>query len=64
MAQTTGPSLGSLAEILENSLEPEVNPDRPRLLAPVDLQAVKACGVTFAESLLERVIEEQAMGDA
>ena len=64
VAQTTGPSLGSLAEILENSLEPTVNPDRPRLLAPVDLQAVKACGVTFAESLLERVIEEQAKGDA
>ena len=64
VAQTTGPSLGLLAEILENSLEPAVNPDRPRLLAPVDLQAVKACGVTFAESLLERVIEEQAKGDA
>ena len=64
VAQTTGPSLGSLAEILENSLEPEVNPDRPRLLAPVDLQAGKACGVTFAESLLERVIEEQAKGAA
>ena len=34
------------------------------LLAPVDLQAVKAAGVTFAESMLERVIEEQAGGDA
>ena len=33
------------------------------LLAPVDLQAVKACGVTFATSMLERVIEEQARGD-
>ncbi len=33
------------------------------LLAPVDLQAVKACGVTFAASMLERVIEEQARGD-
>ncbi|MDQ2822213.1 MAG: fumarylacetoacetate hydrolase family protein [Pseudomonadota bacterium] len=33
------------------------------LLAPCDLQAVKACGVTFAVSLLERVIEEQAGGD-
>jgi fumarylacetoacetate (FAA) hydrolase family protein len=31
-----------------------------RLLAPCDLQAIKACGVTFAVSLLERVIEEQA----
>jgi len=35
----------------------------PRLLAPVDLQAVKACGVTFVRSLLERVIEERAKGD-
>ena len=36
---------------------------RDSLLAPVDLQAVKACGVTFAASMLERVIEEQARGD-
>jgi fumarylacetoacetate (FAA) hydrolase family protein len=34
-----------------------------RLLAPCDLQAVKAAGVTFADSLLERVIEERAKGD-
>jgi fumarylacetoacetate (FAA) hydrolase family protein len=34
-----------------------------RILAPVDLQPVKASGVTFVESLLERVIEEQARGD-
>ena len=34
-----------------------------KLLAPCDLQAIKACGVTFAVSLLERVIEEQAAGD-
>ncbi|WP_293451726.1 fumarylacetoacetate hydrolase family protein [Phenylobacterium sp.] len=38
--------------------------ERIRLLAPCDLQAVKAAGVTFADSLLERVIEEQARGDA
>lgn len=35
-----------------------------RLLAPCDLQAIKACGVTFASSMVERVIEEQAAGDA
>jgi len=35
----------------------------PRLLAPVDLHAIKACGVTFADSMVERVIEEQADGD-
>ncbi|UHS63505.1 fumarylacetoacetate hydrolase family protein [Agrobacterium vaccinii] len=34
-----------------------------RILAPIDLQAVKAAGVTFADSMLERVIEEQAKGD-
>jgi fumarylacetoacetate (FAA) hydrolase family protein len=37
---------------------------RIRLLAPCDLQAVKACGVTFARSMIERVIEEKAAGDA
>ncbi|NKJ44115.1 fumarylacetoacetate hydrolase family protein [Novosphingobium sp. SG720] len=34
------------------------------LLSPVDLQCVKACGVTFATSTLERVIEERARGDS
>ena len=37
--------------------------DRPHLLAPCDLQVVKACGVTFARSMVERVIEERAGGD-
>ena len=37
---------------------------RPSLLSPIDLQAVKAAGVTFVVSLLERVIEEQARGAA
>ena len=35
----------------------------PRFLAPCDLQAIKAAGVTFADSLVERVIEERAKGD-
>ncbi|MFJ6280127.1 fumarylacetoacetate hydrolase family protein [Arthrobacter subterraneus] len=35
----------------------------PHLLAPVDLQAVKACGVTFVDSMIERVIEERCAGD-
>ncbi|QNP74077.1 fumarylacetoacetate hydrolase family protein [Streptomyces roseirectus] len=39
------------------------NQDVPRLLAPVDLQVIKAAGVTFARSLLERVIEERTGGD-
>jgi fumarylacetoacetate (FAA) hydrolase family protein len=49
-----GESLGPVANLHEDGL---------RLLAPCDLQAIKACGVTFAVSLLERVIEEQAKGD-
>lgn len=36
----------------------------PRLLAPIDLQCIKACGVTFALSAIERVIEERARGDS
>ncbi|WP_156408455.1 MULTISPECIES: fumarylacetoacetate hydrolase family protein [unclassified Ensifer] len=39
------------------------NPSIPRLLAPCDLHAIKACGVTFARSMLERVIEERAAGN-
>ncbi len=39
------------------------NPSMPRLLAPCDLHAIKACGVTFARSMLERVIEERAAGN-
>jgi fumarylacetoacetate (FAA) hydrolase family protein len=35
-----------------------------KILAPIDLQAIKAAGVTFASSMLERVIEEKARGDA
>ncbi|SDK72494.1 Fumarylacetoacetate (FAA) hydrolase family protein [Franzmannia pantelleriensis] len=56
-----GESLGKVQTLLDNSL---AEPQRaPYLLAPCDVQAVKACGVTFAVSLLERVIEEQAGGD-
>ncbi|AHK47094.1 hypothetical protein OV14_b0623 (plasmid) [Ensifer adhaerens OV14] len=39
------------------------NPSMPRLLAPCDLHAIKACGVTFARSMIERVIEERAAGN-
>lgn len=56
-----GPNLGSIEALLANSQLPQ--PQAPYLLAPCDVQAIKACGVTFAVSLLERVIEEQAGGD-
>jgi len=56
-----GRDLGSVEEIAANSLEGGA--DALHLLAPCDLQAVKACGVTFARSMIERVIEERAAGD-
>jgi fumarylacetoacetate (FAA) hydrolase family protein len=58
------PRVGSFLDVLDNSTEQTRNPKAPWLLAPCDLQAVKASGVTFVASLLERVIEEQARGDA
>ena len=51
LAGARGERIGSLEEIV------------PGLLAPIDLQAIKAAGVTFAVSLLERLIEEHAKGD-
>lgn len=57
-----GRDIGALTDLLANSDEASRDGARPWLLAPVDLQAVKASGVTFVTSLLERVIEEQAMG--
>ncbi|MEX2520096.1 MAG: fumarylacetoacetate hydrolase family protein [Paracoccaceae bacterium] len=54
-----GEKVGTLEEIARASEGGE----GARFLAPVDLQAVKACGVTFAGSMVERVIEEQAAGD-
>src|SRR5690349_2504767 len=55
--------LGSLAEPLANTPPESRDATKPHLLAPVDLQALKAAGVTFAQSLLERVVEEQSRGD-
>jgi fumarylacetoacetate (FAA) hydrolase family protein len=55
--------LGSAAGLLANSAHDRRDPTQPYFLAPVDLQAVRACGVTFIASMLERVIEEQAKGD-
>jgi fumarylacetoacetate (FAA) hydrolase family protein len=55
--------VGSLAELLANTPPETRDAKKPWLLAPVDLQALKAAGVTFARSLLERVVEEQSRGD-
>jgi fumarylacetoacetate (FAA) hydrolase family protein len=58
-----GENLGALVAVLENSIEGAGNFSRLHLLAPCDLQAVKACGVTFARSMIERMIEEKAAGN-
>ncbi len=59
-----GERIGDLASLLANSVESSRDPSKPWLLAPSDLQAVKAAGVTFPVSMMERVIEEKARGDA
>ena len=58
-----GPAIGPIDAILTNTPTESRDPGRPWLLAPLDLQAIKAAGVTFAISMLERVIEERARGD-
>jgi len=60
----TATRITSLDEAIANSDATARDEAKPWLLAPCDLQAIKASGVTFVESLLERVIEEQARGDA
>ena len=58
-----GKNIGTLAAVLANTPPETRNPTKPWLLAPIDLQAIKAAGVTFAISMLERVIEERARGN-
>ena len=57
------PRIADLSRVLANSSERERDGEMPWLLAPCDLQAIKASGVTFVSSMLERVIEEQARGN-
>ena len=64
LASGKAPILGHIDEILNQAHDPLVKPVGPWLMAPCDLQAIKAAGVTFVSSMLERVIEEQARGDA
>lgn len=59
-----GDRIGAIDEIAANSTESAGDDGQVHFLAPCDLQAVKACGVTFANSMVERVIEERAAGDA
>ncbi len=57
------PRIASVADVIANSSADARVDETPWLLAPCDLQAVKASGVTFVASMLERVIEEQARGN-
>ncbi len=63
VAQAEGVEIGDINKIAENSWSETGNSGAPSLVSPIDLQAVKASGVTFVASMLERVIEEQAKGD-
>lgn len=63
VAGLDGTRVGDFAEILANTGAASRDHTRPWLLAPVDLQALKAAGVTFPVSMIERVIEERARGD-
>ena len=57
-----GEPLGALADILANTPPDQRNRARPWLLTPIDLHVIKAAGVTFAVSMIERVIEEKTKG--
>ena len=63
LAHAGGDRVGDFAAILANTPPDRRDRGKPWLLTPVDLQALKAAGVTFAVSMLERVIEERARGD-
>ncbi len=60
----SGPVVGLLDEVWANTAPDTRDVRRPWLLSPIDLQVVKASGVTFPVSMLERIIEERARGDA
>ena len=64
LAAFEGRDLGALADMEFVTVWDESSPAAVKLLSPVDLQCVKASGVTFAVSAVERVIEERARGDA
>ena len=60
---SSGITVGSLTELEAESLSAACDSSTRHFLAPNDLQSVKAAGVTFASSMVERVIEERAAGD-
>nr|WP_284711025.1 fumarylacetoacetate hydrolase family protein [Brevibacterium sp. XM4083] len=62
-ALTSHPPAWSIDDIVTPAEAVAGAADRPVLLAPIDLQVIKACGVTFAGSMIERLIEERCDGD-
>jgi fumarylacetoacetate (FAA) hydrolase family protein len=63
LRQAKGELIGSLDALLANTRPDTRDIAKPWFLAPIDLQAIKAAGVTFAVSMIERVIEERARGN-
>jgi fumarylacetoacetate (FAA) hydrolase family protein len=63
LRKANGKRIGDLDSLARNTPPDSRDPNQPWLLAPVDLQVLKAAGVTFAVSMLERVIEERARGN-
>ncbi|MGO2097119.1 MAG: fumarylacetoacetate hydrolase family protein, partial [Candidatus Microbacterium stercoravium] len=63
-ASAGGIAIGSFADVWANTDPDARDASRPYLLSPIDLQVVKASGVTFPVSMLERMIEERARGEA
>ena len=59
-----GEDLGPVETFLHAPTDMRPNGGASCLLAPCDLQALKACGVTFARSMIERVIDERTQGNA
>jgi len=63
VANAKGREIGPLDAVIAASWSARRDGQAAHMLSPIDLQAIKASGVTFVVSLLERVIEEQARGD-
>jgi fumarylacetoacetate (FAA) hydrolase family protein len=61
VGRASGPRIASLETVIQATMNRDIA--APYFLAPCDLQVIKAAGVTFADSLMERVIEEQAWGN-
>lgn len=59
----TGEPVGDVQDLILDAAQMGYHAERPCLLAPCDFQALKACGVTFAKSMVERVIDERTSGD-